>query len=243
MLPYSNNNIQHYDNILKIISNLNIIYYVQYGSSLGAVRNGGLIPNDHDMDLAIPVWKNYHVFKCSYYVSINCKKYNMTNCFLYNGFKICGKNRTQYVNIFKTFLEKYIHGYKIYSIKRSVVIKSDKIKIDMTIYIGNEGNTHDVNICSSTFSGIKILATENAFYYSYLDYGKSFLDIISQEVMPRLYLYSSDGPIYSYEVYVKIKNKSIIIETYNITKAKILANKSETWRIWCKNNYKALLCS
>lgn len=44
------------------------------------------------MDLAIPMWKNNHIFKCSEYVTINCKKYNMNNCFLYNKNKFCKKN-------------------------------------------------------------------------------------------------------------------------------------------------------
>lgn len=149
----------------------------------------------------------------------------------------------EYINIFRTYLEKYIHGYSIYTIKRSVVIKNNNIKMDLTIYLGNEGNTNDIDICSTTFSGINIYSTQNAFYTLYLDYGRSFLDIVYKEVMPRLYLYSPNGPIYSYEVYITDKrNKSIIIETRNLLKAKMLANKSITWRIWCINNYNAILC-
>lgn len=243
LYEYSTKYIEYYDYIIKILEKLNVIYYIQYGSLLGAIRNGGLIPNDHDMDLAIPIWKNYHIFLCKEYVNINCQKYNMNNCFLYNKYKLCGHNRTFYVNVFKKYMMKYISGYSIHTIKRSVVITNSRIRIDLTIYFGNEGSNNNINLCKTTFSGINVVAIESAFVYSYLDYGKYFLDVNNRETMPRLYLYDISGPIYSYEIYTKLKdNKTIIIETKNLTKAKMLAHQSFTWRIWCKIYSKPILC-
>ncbi len=48
--------------INKVCSDNNISYWIDYGTLLGAVRHGGFIPWDDDMDIAM-TWKDYRKFK------------------------------------------------------------------------------------------------------------------------------------------------------------------------------------
>ena len=45
------------------MNKLNLTYYLDSGSLLGAVRHGGLIPNDEDMDVVVPMNLNAQFFK------------------------------------------------------------------------------------------------------------------------------------------------------------------------------------
>lgn len=84
---------------------LNVIYFLGFGSELGALRNGGFIKNDHDVDVIVPIWLNYEIFKCKeyiFYYKRKCKIYANEKA------KICNKTKYEYMIIFRNYIRKNI---------------------------------------------------------------------------------------------------------------------------------------
>ncbi|KNC86961.1 hypothetical protein, variant [Sphaeroforma arctica JP610] len=48
--------------LAQLFNRLDLIYTPRDGSSIAAVRHGGVIPGDYDMDILIDMWTNEHVF-------------------------------------------------------------------------------------------------------------------------------------------------------------------------------------
>ena len=96
--------------VIKLCDRLQLNYWITYGTLLGAIRHGGFIPWDDDLDIAMKreeydILINYiitHKNEC--YPLVVHNKYTVKNCF-YNISRICD---TRYLLEFKDY--DYVSG-------------------------------------------------------------------------------------------------------------------------------------
>lgn len=144
--------------ILKFLNILNITYFFGEGSALGAYRNHGVLYKDHDYDIIIPVWMNYHIFKCNEHFIIKRTNGNM-DYFLSDKYKICNNTRK---NLYDT-LNKYINSNSLYRFLKmkcrkwnvfnytSCLLPFGKTEIDLWLILGNEYSYETIEICKCKF--------------------------------------------------------------------------------------------
>lgn len=165
--------VRSYFNMLK---KLNVVYFLGFGSELGALRNGGVIKNDHDVDVIIPIWLNYNIFKCNEYIS-----YYPTKCKIYSsiGTKVCNSTKHKYMIMFREYIHKKVKRNIYYNCRiwgkygyTSCWMMLEKgFFLDIWIMIGNEYFYQQIDICKCNFSLSSSFCTENAIENSIKLYG------------------------------------------------------------------------
>lgn len=163
----------------ELLNKLDIVYFLGFGSELGALRNGGFIRNDHDVDVIIPIWLNYKIFKCNKYIEYYPHKCQIVSD---SNTKICKKTRYTYMTIFRNYIQRimnntiYFHCKYINRIGYSScwIMKSGKYFLDIWIFIGNEYFHDNFKICRCKFSNILSYCTVDAIKYAYRYYGENW---------------------------------------------------------------------
>lgn len=164
---------------INILNKLNIFYYLSFGSELAAYRDGSKKKNDHDIDINIPVWKNYKIFRCNSYVMLNESIYHKRNVHLYENFTLCGKKRKDYINIMKNYLTKKWEKYNIlintFPLSLHVYLfynpTSFPLHYDFWICMANEYVYRDLNLCITHFQNTLAIIPSNPHNHLQLLYG------------------------------------------------------------------------
>lgn len=158
IMQYDVNRKEECKSVLHFLNILNITYFFGEGSALGAYRNHGVIYKDHDYDIIIPVWMNYHIFKCNEYYTIN-RTYGIMEYFLSDKYKLCNYTRKKLYDI----LIDYIHNYSNYSHLKilcrkwnifnytSCLFQFGSTEIDLWLILGNEYAYENIEICKCEF--------------------------------------------------------------------------------------------
>lgn len=162
---------------ISLLKDLNIIYFLGFGSELGALRNGGFIRNDHDVDIMIPVWLNYNIFHCREHI-----EYYSNKCYIYSNInsKICNKTKHDFMIILNKYIEdklkKKIYYYcklwGIYGYTSCWTMQMNNIFLDLWILIGNEYYYQNIEICLCHFSDCLTYCTSNPIVSVAKMYGK-----------------------------------------------------------------------
>lgn len=84
---------------IQLVNNLNIFYFIGFGSLLGAVRNEGIIKNDTDIDIINPISKNCNLFKCNKKITITDSSLDGRYVLLTNDSLLCNKSRSFYIKV------------------------------------------------------------------------------------------------------------------------------------------------
>lgn len=177
LYEYDKTRISPVKHFLEILKRTNIIYFLAFGSELGALRNRGLIINDNDIDIIVPIWMNYHIFKCKEYVRINP---NPHATFIKTTFKLCGKNKNQH---FKTLERHIAKTYRSLNMKCTrwgiygcthLQIKTVDFHYDIWLMLGNEDIYENMTLCKCPFSGFEYYCTEEAINNVIRSYGKNY---------------------------------------------------------------------
>lgn len=168
--------INYYFNLLN---NLKIVYFLGFGSELGAIRNGGLIRRDHDIDIMIPIWLNYRIFMCNeyiYYFPTKCNIYSQKEA------KVCNKTKHDYMIIFRNYIENIIRGkidyncrlWGKYGYTSCWILNKNNFFLDLWILIGNEYIYHNIKLCKCKFSNFITNCDENSKKNVYKMYGENW---------------------------------------------------------------------
>lgn len=160
---------------IHLLNSLNLTYFLGYGSALGAVRNKGLIKGDNDIDVIVPIWLNPHLFGCSKYEKAETHIYDKTEIFLSKNYRICGHNREYYLHTLGRYLISKNINCSVNM--RNIHILSDKLFIDIWVFMSEEGVYRDISICKCYFCGVESYSVEKAIEYSKISYGKDCLTI------------------------------------------------------------------
>lgn len=160
---------------IHLLNSLNISYFLSYGSALGAVRNRGIIKGDADIDVGIPVWLNPHIFGCSEHEKAETHIYDRTEIFLSKKYRICGHNREYYLHTLGRYLNSKNVNCSVNM--RNIHILSEKIFIDIWIFMSEEGVYRDISICRCYFCGVESYALEKAIEYSKIFYGNDCMTV------------------------------------------------------------------
>lgn len=173
---YDHNRTEECQLAIRFLNNLNVTYFLLWGSALGAVRNGGLIGKDSDVDVAIPVWLNPHIFGCSEYHSIKNKDYDNKNVYMARNYRPCGHTRFYYHLLFKKYIRKHNKDNGRISshicIGNTQVYLSERMYTDLWIILNNEYVYREIDICKCKFCGIDSYALEKSILYSQIMYGE-----------------------------------------------------------------------
>lgn len=168
--------VKYYIDFLK---KMKIVYFLGFGSELGAIRNGGLIWKDHDMDIIIPIWLNYRIFKCNKYIFYYPAKCNI---YTQKEVKVCNKTKYDYMIILKEYIENIV-GEKVdyncrlwgkYGYTSCWIFYKSNIFLDLWILIGNEYIYQNINICKCKFSKYITYCAKNAIKNVYRMYGEKW---------------------------------------------------------------------
>lgn len=164
---------------IHLINSLGIYYFISFGSQLGAVRNGGLIKKDADIDIVLPVSKNRNLFKCNENITITNTYYENKLVLLENNILLCNKSRIYYAKL----LEKYL----IRKLKKNGIIKTRVIAEVVAIYlfknlyldiyptIANEWVWRNYSICKCDFCNTTAYCHVNAYNTTKLLYGSEYM--------------------------------------------------------------------
>lgn len=173
---YDKNKSKIVRNYIYLLKKLKLNYFLGFGSELGALRNGGVIKYDHDMDVIIPIWLNYEIFKCKEYIS-----YYPHKCKIYSNIKtkVCNKTKYQYMMILREYIQKLLKRKVYYKCKfwgeygyfSCWMMKKYGFFLDIWIMIGYEYFYQNIKICKCLFSDFLSFCTENALEYSIKSYG------------------------------------------------------------------------
>lgn len=164
---------------INILNELNVFYYLSFGSELAAYRDGSKKKDDHDIDLNIPVWKNYNIFHCNYYDKLNDSLFYNKNVHLYENYTICGKKRKYYINLMEKYLLKKWKKYqvKINTNPLSLHVylyynpNSFPLHYDFFICLSNEYVYRDLNLCVTHFQNTLAIAPSDPHPHLQLFYG------------------------------------------------------------------------
>lgn len=163
---------------VDIINSLGIYYFISFGSQLGAVRNGGLIKNDVDIDIVLPISKNKNIFKCNEDITITNKYYENKLVLLENNTLLCNKSRIYYTKLLQKYL---IRKFKKYGIIKTRLIAevvaiyiSEELYLDIYPTIANEWVWRDYNICKCQFCDTTAYCHVNAYNLTKLLYGNEY---------------------------------------------------------------------
>lgn len=164
---------------LKLLSILNIKYFLGFGSELGAVRNGGLIVNDHDLDIIIPIWMNYRIFRCKEYID-----YFPQKCYIYShrSVRVCNKTKQDFMMILKDYIEnrtnKNIYyrcrDWGMFGYTSCWALRKHNIFIDFWILIGKEYFYQNFETCYCSFSNYISYCTNSSKENVKKMYGKKW---------------------------------------------------------------------
>lgn len=163
---------------VDIINSLGIYYFISFGSQLGAVRNGGLIKNDVDIDIVLPISKNKNIFKCNEDITITNKYYENKLVLLENNTLLCNKSRIYYTKLLHKYLIRKFEKYGI--IKTRLIAEVLAIYISKELYldiyptIANEWVWRDYKICKCQFCDTTSYCHVNAYNLTKLLYGNEY---------------------------------------------------------------------
>lgn len=164
------------------------------------MRNGGVIENDHDVDVIVPIWLNYKIFKCRDYIL-----YYPNRCKIYSNItsKVCNKTKYDYMIIFKNYVKKSLKQDMYYNCKiwrygytSCWMMLNNGFFLDVWILIGNEYFYHNIQICKCIFSNTITYCTENAIINAIKLYGdKWYIPVIkgSGEKHCKIVLYPNNN--------------------------------------------------
>lgn len=196
---------------IKFLNSLNMKYFLIYGSALGAARNKGLIKRDNDIDVAVPIWLNPHIFNCNKFEKVNNSN-NDIDILINNKYKICGYNKKYYMYVLAEYINKLKSVKYIIDFPNLHIRLFDNLLIDIWIYMTNEGVYRDISICKCDFCGIESYALEKSIEYSKIYYGNDCMKVVkNSKGKPHIFF---DNPnkkhIYSkIEIFFKNLNKKI----------------------------------
>lgn len=164
---------------INILNELNIFYFLSFGSELAAFRDGSKKKGDHDVDMHIPIWKNYKIFHCNNYEKLNNTLFNNKNVHLYENYTVCGKNRKYYIDVLKNYLLKQWGKYNVkinaFSLSMHVYLHynphSYPLHYDFWIFMSNEYVYRDLNLCIVSFQSTKAIVSSNPHPHLQLLYG------------------------------------------------------------------------
>lgn len=164
---------------INILNNLNIYYYLSFGSELAAYRDGHKKKNDHDVDFNIPIWKNYDIFHCNKIVEINDTVFKNRNVHLNDRYTICGKNRTFYLMKFQEYIMIKWKKYNVKSDIKSLSIHvylnyspfSFPLHYDFWICLSNEYVYRTLDLCITPFQNTISIISSNPHLHLKLLYG------------------------------------------------------------------------
>lgn len=144
--------------IIEYIKALNITYFIWFGTELSAYRNGNIMWYDHDIDIAVPVFMNYHIFKC----------FSKSKC---------NKPKLIYTKILCGYIKRNMK--KIYS---RIVFKRNNIRLyfkmkfmlDIWIFTNHEYGYYNIELCMCRFCNLSIVALTSAYDNINRIYGKNW---------------------------------------------------------------------
>lgn len=164
---------------IRILKQLNVNFFLGFGSELGSYRNNGIIKNDHDVDVLIPTWMNFNIFKCNIYI-----EYKPSKCKIYTTpkYRLCNKTRFDLLMIFKEYVEKRLNKRIDYRCRKwgrfgytsCWMLSENKIFLDVWVIIGTEYVYSDIKICKCIFSTNIVNCNENSLYNIIKLYGKDY---------------------------------------------------------------------
>lgn len=164
---------------IDILNSLNIFYYLSFGSELAAFRDGSRRKDDSDVDINIPIWKNYNIFHCNHYNKLNDSLFYNKNVHLHENYTLCGKSRKYYISIMENYLISKWKKYKIkinkYQLSMHVYFNynptSFPLHLDFFICMSNEYVYRDLNLCITNFQNTLAVIHTNPHLHLRLLYG------------------------------------------------------------------------
>lgn len=142
---------------------------MSFGSELAAYRDGSRRKDDTDLDINIPVWKNYNIFHCNYYEELNYSLFSNKNVHLHENYTLCKYKRKYYISV----MEKYLKNkWKMYNIKINkhrlsmhvylyYNIISFPLHFDFFICMSNEFVYRDLKLCVTNFQNTLAIIPSN----------------------------------------------------------------------------------
>lgn len=162
---------------IRYINKLNINYFIGFGSALGAIRNKGLIKNDADIDIIVPIINNEHIFKCNEKIYISNYLYQNKSVLLNRNIHLCNHSRMYYSKLLYNYVVERSINLKIKLIKTRFIEDlvmafyiSKDLYVDMYPVIANEWVYRDYGICkckfceSITYCNTKVNETSKILY-------------------------------------------------------------------------------
>lgn len=186
------------DILLDGVKNLNVAYFIGFGTELQAYRDGFLNYMDHDIDIMVPIWLNQHIFGCNEYKSVNQTKWNNTSIKISDKYKICNNSFSYYQKMF----HRYIRSLKIKDFRHvlryppNIQIHMDgvygKYYLDTWLMISNEWTYRDIDICECEFCGRSVKCLQNPLKSILINYGRDWMITKSKPGVEALYIDSID---------------------------------------------------
>lgn len=164
---------------IDIINTLGIYYFIAFGSELGVIRNGGLIKNDVDIDIIVPISKNQHIFNCNENINVSKNYFDDKYIFLRSDVLLCNHNRLYYTSVlFKYIIQKFEkYGIIRFRLKSDVIAIyiAQNLYIDLYVTLANEYVYRDYNLCKCEFCNTTTFCHTNSYNLSKLLYGDDYL--------------------------------------------------------------------